>query len=242
MENLQDKLLEHVVPDQVGQVGKVHYRFTEMRIVHVHWPKVTNTGKLFIANNGALRLHGNYNIQRPGVLGYNKTGEFVFDLGAICLTIKDNSTESQPSPPRRSRHHNQHRPTHHHRHRPLPHDVTCTVGIIKVKFQGGAARLCQFLTSLYIKVYRRHLEAQIAKVIQEAVQDDGQILLSALTVMASMHSESGDDTYNIEEHRAHTEINTRHTIAPSSTSASSEPEVGKVQRFLDSFTRHRPET
>lgn len=29
MENLQDMLLEHVVPDQVGQVGRIHYSFTE---------------------------------------------------------------------------------------------------------------------------------------------------------------------------------------------------------------------
>lgn len=29
MENLQDMLLEHVVPDQVGMVGKVQYSFTE---------------------------------------------------------------------------------------------------------------------------------------------------------------------------------------------------------------------
>ncbi|XP_045212945.2 uncharacterized protein LOC123563885 [Mercenaria mercenaria] len=239
MENLQDKLLEHVVPDQVGQVGKIQYRFTEMRIVHVHWPKVTNSGALFIANNGALRLHGKYHIQRPGVLGYNKTGEFIFDLGAICLTIKDNSIEPTPSPPRH-RHHHHH--THHHRHRPLPHDVTCTVGLIKVKFQGGAARVCQFLTSLYIKVYRRHLEAQIAKVIQETVQDDGQILLSALTVMASMHSENEEEPEHTERHRTHTETNSRHTIVQRTASVSSEPEVGKMQRFLDSFTRHRPDT
>jgi len=29
MENLQDMLLEHVVPDQIGLVGKVQYKFTE---------------------------------------------------------------------------------------------------------------------------------------------------------------------------------------------------------------------
>ena len=29
MENLQDMLLEHVVPDQSGHVGKIHYSFTQ---------------------------------------------------------------------------------------------------------------------------------------------------------------------------------------------------------------------
>lgn len=230
-------LLEHVVPDQIGQVGKIQYSFTEMRIVQVHWPKVTNTGGLFIANNGALRLHGKYHIQRPGMLGYNKSGEFIFDLGAICLSIKENETETQPSPTR-SRYHNQHyHHHHHHRHRPRPPDVTCTVGQIKVRFHGGAARLCQFLTSLYIKVYRRHLEAQIARVIQETVQDDGQILLSALSVMSSIQS---DDTPVTETHIVHTQTTTIETHRV--TASSSEPEIGKVQRFLDSFSRHSPQT
>lgn len=41
--------------------------FFRMKIVHVHWPKVSNNGGLFLANNGALRLKGKYLIQRPGV-------------------------------------------------------------------------------------------------------------------------------------------------------------------------------
>ncbi|WAQ96735.1 hypothetical protein MAR_029425 [Mya arenaria] len=158
MENLQERLLEHVVPDQVGQIGKVHYSFTEMRIVHVHWPKVNTVDGLFTATNGALRLQGK--------LGYHKVGEFVFDLKATAAALTERHRHRQ----------------HHHRPRAMPHSVTCAVGHIKVRFHGGAARLCQFLTAMYIKVYRRHLEAQITKVIQEAVQDDGQILMSALSV------------------------------------------------------------
>lgn len=38
-----------------------------MKIVHVHWPKVTTVDGLFMANNGALRLQGKYEIHRPGV-------------------------------------------------------------------------------------------------------------------------------------------------------------------------------
>lgn len=67
------------------------------------------------------------------------------------------TAESHSLPSGRHRHHQ-----HHHRPHVLPaHHVTCTVGHIRVRFHGGAARLCQFLTSMYIKVYRRHLEAQV---------------------------------------------------------------------------------
>ncbi|KAL4240608.1 hypothetical protein ACF0H5_001399 [Mactra antiquata] len=220
MENLQDMLLEHMVPDQTGQVGKVTYSFTEMKIVHVHWPKVSNVDGLFVANNGALRLIGKYLLHRPGVLGYNKTGEFIFDLGAICLSIRDNSSEDSQS---RQRHHQG------SRQQQQPQNVTCTVGHIKVKFHGGAARVCQFLTSLYIKVYRRHLEAQIAKVVQETVKDDGQILMSALSVMATMHG--------VDDSSAQNQTSNRNGSTVQRSQNSSESEGGAIQRFFDSFSR-----
>lgn len=176
-------------------------------------------------------------------------GEFIFDLSAINLSIKDNSLEPSPEPHRR--HHQPH--PNHHRNRVRPHDVTCTIGHIKVKFQGGAARLCQFLTSLYIKVYRRHLEAQISKVIQETVQDDGQILLSALSVMASMHSEveplaetpthsARRSPQNPTHPARRSPQNIVHDSAHRLNRSTSENESGKIQRFLDSFTRHTPQT
>ncbi|XP_052786236.1 uncharacterized protein LOC128221673 [Mya arenaria] len=225
MENLQERLLEHVVPDQVGQIGKVHYSFTEMRIVHVHWPKVNTVDGLFTATNGALRLQGKYEIHRQGVLGYHKVGEFVFDLSAIALTIKENTVSEATAAALTERH--RHR-QHHHRPRAMPHSVTCAVGHIKVRFHGGAARLCQFLTAMYIKVYRRHLEAQITKVIQEAVQDDGQILMSALSVMASMHGAAGDRATE--------------TITVQTTCNTRVRETGTIQRFLDSFGGQTPPT
>ncbi|XP_052263665.1 uncharacterized protein LOC127866876 isoform X2 [Dreissena polymorpha] len=199
---------------------------SRMRIVHVHWPRVSTVDGLFMANNGALRLEGKYELHRPGVLGYHKCGEFLFDLSAICLSIKETQlSESHSLPSGRVRHHQ-----HHHRSHVLPaHHVTCTVGHIRVRFHGGAARLCQFLTSMYIKVYRRHLEAQIAKVIQETVQDDGQILMSALSVMASINHTS-------ERHV------TGSTERPTPEHALSEPGGGKIQRFLDSFSRGQPQT
>lgn len=243
MDSLQDRLLEHMVPDQIGHVGKIQYRFTEMKIVHVHWPKVSNNGGLFLASNGALRLKGKYLIQRPGVFGYNKMGEFTFDLSAINLTIKDNSSEPitvqnrphyQPHPPR-------------HRNLVRPPDVICAIGHIKVRFHGGAARLCQFLTSLYIKLYRHHLEAQISKVIQETVQEDGEILLSALSVMASMHRDAEAEGATRDEATTHTpRAAIQHTAHADRshrlTRSTSEGESGKIQRFLDSFMRNTPPT
>ena len=56
--------------------------------------------------------------------------------------------------------------SHHEKY--LHHDrnelreVACTVAHVKVKFHGGAAMICQFLTSLYIKMYKRQLEIQVS--------------------------------------------------------------------------------
>ena len=58
--------------------------------------------------------------------------------------------------------------SHHEKY--LHHDrnelreVACTVAHVKVKFHGGAAMICQFLTSLYIKMYKRQLEIQVASI------------------------------------------------------------------------------
>lgn len=190
-------LLEHVVPDQTGDLGKINYKFYEMKIVHVHWPKVSSADGIYLARNGALRLQGKYQLRRPGLFGYTKCGEFIFDLSGICLSIKENKTGSPNSSPRQGT--TPH--TEHHRHRdnrlrtqnPAQHqlrEVTCTVAHIKVRFHGGAAMICQFLTSLYIKMYKRHLEQQISSVIRETLKDDQQVLFSALTVMAAMNGES----------------------------------------------------
>lgn len=72
--------------------------------------------------------------------------------------------------PRHGRSQHQRHDIHHH-HESIRHshdnapcrlrEVTCTVAHIKVRFHGGAAMICQFLTSLYIKMYKRHLEAQV---------------------------------------------------------------------------------
>ena len=42
------------------------FRF-RMKIVHVHWPRVSSSEGLFLATNGALRLQGKYQIRRPGM-------------------------------------------------------------------------------------------------------------------------------------------------------------------------------
>lgn len=208
MESLQDLLLEHKVPDQCGQLGKIRYRFAEMKIAQVHWPKVSSDGGFFVASNGALRLQGTYELHRPGVLGYTKSGEFVFDLGAICLTIRDFSQDEPSTPQRR----------HERRGRQVPPtDVTCTVGIIKVKFHGGAAMICQLLTSLYIKMYRRHIEAQIVQVIQETFRDDKHLIISALKVMAAVHTDRS-------ESRPSSTTSDPHDTSP-----------GRIQRFIDSM-------
>lgn len=82
----------------------------------------------------------------------------VYELFPFIDSRSSSSTSSTPRSHHR-RHHQQ-----RERHRLQPQDVTCTVGHIKVRFQGGAARLCQFLTSVFLKVYKRHLEAQVTQI------------------------------------------------------------------------------
>ena len=71
-------------------------RFTffsyRMKIVQVHWPKVSSVDGLFVATNGALRLQGKYQLHRPGV--YVITCLFVlvfviiiFDIGSVDLSF-----------------------------------------------------------------------------------------------------------------------------------------------------------
>lgn len=238
MESLQDMLLEHVVPDQTGDLGKIHYSFTEMKIVHVHWPKVSSGDGIFVARNGALRLQGKYQLRRPGMFGYTKNGEFIFDLSAICLSIKENKSGTPNASPRHA-HHSHHDNHRHHNTTLHPYDnshrqlreVTCTVGHIKVKFHGGAAMICQFLTSLYIKMYRRHLEAQIASVIQETLKEDQQVLFSALTVMAAMNGDACSASPSTSPSRRHPTHHHDHGETATEYSPS------RMQRFFDSFRR-----
>ena len=86
-----------------------------------------------------------------------------------CLTFSFSTILGSPnSSPR----HGTTSHTDHHRHRDNRlhpqnsahhqlREVICTVAHIKVRFHGGAAMICQFLTSLYIKMYKRHLEQQV---------------------------------------------------------------------------------
>lgn len=236
MERLQD-MLQPVLQDHVVDIGKNNLRISEMKIVHVHWPRVSTGDGMYLARNGALRLQGKYQLRRPGLFGYTKSGEFIFDLSGICLSIKEHKQGTPTNSPRHGRSQHQRHDIHHH-HESIRHshdnapcrlrEVTCTVAHIKVRFHGGAAMICQFLTSLYIKMYKRHLEAQISSVIKETLKDDQQVLFSALSVMAAMNVEPCSDAPS-------TSVPRRHFTHHGETATEYSP--SRMQRLIYSFRR-----
>ncbi|KAK3575848.1 hypothetical protein CHS0354_008030 [Potamilus streckersoni] len=205
MDGIQDRLLEHVIPQQEGHVGNVCYKFSEMRIVQVHWPRVSNISGKFLASDGALRIEGQYQLHKPGRLGYTKNGNFSFDIDGIHLTIMTNQHTREGA---------SNGPVH----------VTCSVGRIKIKFHGGAAFLCQLLTSLYIRMYHHHLERQMAEVFQETISREQHLVVSALTVMAAINSsQNGEQSEN---------PNTESNRQEQEQSADCPPPRNRFQRFL----------